>query len=69
MTSTPAPYIIGIKRHLLRDLKIESIGDVIIIDTDSGECQVVGCIENVDILGDAGSMMKHASEKTCLGLC
>ena len=57
------PYIIGIKNDFLRNVNIDVLGDVIIVDIDSGECQVFGYTDNVCILEETISVMKHASEQ------
>ena len=57
------PYIIGIKNDFLRDVNIDVLGDLVIVDIDSGECQVFGYTENVCILEESTSVTKHASEQ------
>lgn len=57
------PYIIGMKKDFLQYVNVDTIGDVIIIDIDSGDYQVVGYTENICIFEETTSVIKHASEK------
>lgn len=62
-TSAPVPYVIGLKKEFLRNVNMEALGDVIIVDLDVGECQAIGDTETISILEESGSVMKHASQQ------
>ena len=64
MTGAPYPYLLGIRRYQLPALYRHDIGDVILVDLNSGECSTRGQVNLRDIIGDSGSnvALKQASE-------
>jgi DENN (AEX-3) domain/uDENN domain len=60
--SSPIPYMIGIRKYLLPRIRGDALGDVLIVDCDSGDVRTVGNVEIKDFIGDSASTLKAASE-------
>jgi hypothetical protein len=61
--SAPVPYIIGVRRYLLPALANEPIGDVIIVDMNSGEVKLHGDVTVVDFVGESNTTTKHGFDQ------
>jgi hypothetical protein len=60
--AAPMPYIIGVRRYLMPKLNNDILGEVLIIDADSGDLRRAGGINIVDFIGESGSAFKQATE-------
>lgn len=58
----PFPYIIGVRRYLMPKLRMDALGDVLVVDADSGKCELFGNVEILDFIGESGSTLKQATE-------
>lgn len=60
--STPAPYLIGVQKPVLKRLDKDCLGKVLLVDLESGECFSLGGLAVSDCVGDSGSVLQKASE-------
>jgi len=60
--AAPYPFLIGIRRYQLPQLYKQELGNVVLIDLDSGDCSTRGVVNVRDIVGDSGTALKQASE-------
>ena len=60
--SKTSPYMIGIRRYLVNELKKEYLEGVVTVDIESGEVRLHGSGTIRDIIGDSGTTLKQASE-------
>mmetsp|Transcript_13274 Transcript_13274/g.12022 ORF Transcript_13274/g.12022 Transcript_13274/m.12022 type:complete len:853 (+) Transcript_13274:7-2565(+) len=60
--AAPMPYLIGVRRYQYQKIKKEDIGDLLIVDADSGDCRIIGSMIITDFVGESASTLKQASE-------
>lgn len=60
----PMPFLIGVHRQLLPLLedRYDTLGNLVIVDADSGYIKTIGNVTTVDFIGESGSAFKQASE-------
>ena len=58
----PMPYIVGIRRHMVHMLHRDTLDGVVVVDVDSGDVKLHGQVSIRDLVGDAGSTLRQASE-------
>jgi hypothetical protein len=57
-----APYMIGVRKYLLSELRRDSLDGTVVVDCDSGEVRLQGQVHVRDLIGDAATARKQASE-------
>jgi len=67
--AAPTPYIYGIRRYLLPELKKQLAADlrsssegVLVVDLQAGDLQAFGAVDIVDFVGDSATALKQASD-------
>jgi hypothetical protein len=56
------PYMIGVRKYLLSELRRDSLDGTVVVDCDTGDVRLQGQVNVLDVIGDAGSARKQASE-------
>ena len=57
-----APYMIGVRKYLLSELRRDSLDGTVVVDCDSGEVRLQGQVHVRDLIGDSATARKQASE-------
>jgi hypothetical protein len=58
----PVPYIIGIKKSALAEVSRDAAHGVLLVDLDQGEVGPNGNVVLMDLIGDAGTALRQATE-------
>jgi hypothetical protein len=58
----PVPYIIGIKKSALAEVSRDAAHGVLLVDLDQGEVGPNGNVVIMDLIGDAGTALRQATE-------
>lgn len=62
LLQTQAPYMIGVRKYLLSELRRDSLDGTVVIDCDTGDVRLQGQVHVRDLIGDAATARKQASE-------
>eukprot|EP00598_Pedospumella_elongata_P005095 CAMPEP_0184973222 /NCGR_PEP_ID=MMETSP1098-20130426/5103_1 /TAXON_ID=89044 /ORGANISM="Spumella elongata, Strain CCAP 955/1" /LENGTH=1187 /DNA_ID=CAMNT_0027495667 /DNA_START=491 /DNA_END=4054 /DNA_ORIENTATION=- len=62
LLQTQTPYMIGVRKYLLSELRRESLDGTVVIDCDTGDVRLQGQVHVRDLIGDAATARKQASE-------
>lgn len=62
LLQSQVPYMIGVRKYLLSELRRDSLDGTVVVDCDSGDVRLQGQVYVRDLIGDSASARKQASE-------